>query len=118
MSCPSLELRSLLQAFYGHVHDYEHFYPAFNLTSYPGCTGRGRHLNPAATVHVTTGTALISVGTAYSLTLEVEYGLCPACMPELLKIRLAWLTPNTLGSSRRASVIFGAGGDGASTITR
>ena len=42
-------------AVYGHVHDYEHFWPTFDRVAQPGHTGRGLHLNPGATVHVTTG---------------------------------------------------------------
>ena len=44
-------------ALFGHVHDYELFWPTYNLTAHPGCTGRGLHRNPSATVHVTTGEA-------------------------------------------------------------
>lgn len=46
-------------AVYGHVHDYERFWPVFNhtLPSPPGLGGLsfGRYINPRATVHVTSG---------------------------------------------------------------
>lgn len=43
-------------AFYGHVHDYERFWPVYNETVRKGAmTSFGRYVEPGATVHVTTG---------------------------------------------------------------
>ena len=45
-------------AMYGHVHDYEHFFPAYDLQAYPGLD-LSVHMDPPATVHVTSGAALL-----------------------------------------------------------
>lgn len=41
-------------AVFGHIHDYEHFYPVYDRKVL-GDRNRQRHFNPMATVHVTSG---------------------------------------------------------------
>ena len=53
-------------AFFGHIHDYEHFWPVYDRKVYKRGDGDvGHHLNPQATVHITTGTNCMPQASAH-----------------------------------------------------
>mmetsp|Transcript_3427 Transcript_3427/g.11917 ORF Transcript_3427/g.11917 Transcript_3427/m.11917 type:complete len:511 (-) Transcript_3427:173-1705(-) len=67
-------------AIYGHVHDYERFWPVYNLTVVNGTdVTLGRYFDPHATVHMTTGS-----GGNPEMILGTDpppRGLCGYCSP-------------------------------------